>query len=1082
MVLCLVLAAVDYRLIVSSSLVWYGFGMVLLLAVAIIGTTVHGGQRWLPIGGFRLQPSEFMKIALIVALASYLGSRREEPWRFRYLVLSAGIVAIPVGLVYLQPDLGTALVLIAIWGVVLFASGVSLKQVAMLAVLAGASLPLIWMNLHGYMRDRVTAFIGQNPDPEITYAVDQALISIGSGSIWGKGYASGTQSQLHFLRVRHTDFIFSVLSEELGFVGAMVTLALLAFICWRMMRIGLQASDGAGAILGSRRRYHDRLPNDRQCRHERRHTSRHRPAAAVRQRRRHRDPGPVPRHWAGTERRRAQRPPPHLTAPLRRHPEPGECRRGWHSTCRLPCFARHRPPRVGCRRRRSAGMAELMTQVEQMAVVDGVKLDSVSNILVGERVAKLPFAKARGRLYVLVEPIGDRTGWGGLSREIAQSVHDEYYDGGGSVTAGLRRALERANQLLCDMNSAESRRAPRLAGLTAVVLKGADVFIAETGPALVYVVHGSHAARFPEDSPWLDMSPRQAMEDGYAPPLGLRPDLSVDLFHYQVEPGDTIVLAESSVAQMVDEQEAAVLFGKEGDAASDARLQSLFQDKDVSLVVVRVDGADEGLVEPRRVQRLSAFQPAVPEPGPVSPAEALEAGGSGPRDMLRNLGGLVAYCGAKASEIGRVVWRRMLPGSERSRLARQGRRQVGGLTLMQKGTRPVSDGRLMLLGMLAGLAVIIAVAYGLVHWQTGRMQANRYQRTVTSVQAKLEEARQATDPAAAKVALVEADVLLARAAEMPQAGQDTQELSRQLGEQLDTLDSVVRLYWLPVLRQYTEAGTSPARVVSHGIDSYVLDAGLGRVYKYLFNPMMDGFQELGEGVPEVLLRTGDEREGVTVGRLVDMTWMPPGPGREWGSLLVLDASGALLEYEPSSGIKVLPAGPRATAQVPREIAGIEGRLLMLDAGANQIQVFEPGNGAYEGAGVAYTNADLLMGGVVDMAVDGDVYLLYADGMVAKLRAGEQIEFELSGMDTRIVNPTAMCVTAAVGENPGYVYIADAGNQRIVQLTKDGQFVRQLKPKRGEESFRDIRSLSVDEEAGKVQILTGTGLLLANLPR
>ena len=108
-------------------------GWCCLLAVAIIGTTVHGGQRWLPIGSFRLQPSEFMKIALIVALASYLGNRREEAVAVPLPGAQRRIVAIPVGLVYLQPDLGTALVLIAMWGVVLFASGVSLKQVAMLA-------------------------------------------------------------------------------------------------------------------------------------------------------------------------------------------------------------------------------------------------------------------------------------------------------------------------------------------------------------------------------------------------------------------------------------------------------------------------------------------------------------------------------------------------------------------------------------------------------------------------------------------------------------------------------------------------------------------------------------------------------------------------------------------------------------------------------------------------------------------------------------------------------------------------------------------------------------------------------------
>jgi rod shape determining protein RodA len=249
LVMAVILAAVDYRLIVSSGLVWYCVGLATLLVVAIVGATIHGGQRWIPIGGFTFQPSELMKIMLVIALAQYLGNRREQPWRFGYLVVSFLIVAVPVGLVYLQPDLGTALVLVCIWGVVLFVSGVSLKQVGVLALIVAAALPIIWMNLHGYMRDRVLAFTNPGEDPEITYMVDQALISIGSGGMWGKGYGAGTQSQLHFLRVRHSDFLFSVIGEELGFVGALVVLGLMGFIVYRLVRIGLRSSDGAGTII-----------------------------------------------------------------------------------------------------------------------------------------------------------------------------------------------------------------------------------------------------------------------------------------------------------------------------------------------------------------------------------------------------------------------------------------------------------------------------------------------------------------------------------------------------------------------------------------------------------------------------------------------------------------------------------------------------------------------------------------------------------------------------------------------------------------------------------------------------------------
>jgi rod shape determining protein RodA len=130
-----------------------------------------------------------------------------------------------------------------------FLAGVRLREVAALLGCVAVALPLVWANLHGYMRDRVLGFVRPGSDPEISYVMDQALISIGSGAIWGKGYASGSQSQLHFLRVRHTDFIFSVIGEELGFVGAVLTLGLLAFICYRIFRIGQTAPDTCGRLV-----------------------------------------------------------------------------------------------------------------------------------------------------------------------------------------------------------------------------------------------------------------------------------------------------------------------------------------------------------------------------------------------------------------------------------------------------------------------------------------------------------------------------------------------------------------------------------------------------------------------------------------------------------------------------------------------------------------------------------------------------------------------------------------------------------------------------------------------------------------
>ncbi len=723
----------------------------------------------------------------------------------------------------------------------------------------------------------------------------------------------------------------------------------------------------------------------------------------------------------------------------------------------------------------------MVTRAEQVAVVDGVRLDGVSNILVAEQVAKLPFARTRGRLYVLVEPLGDRSGWEGLCREIAQAVHDEYYESSGSVTAGLRRALERANGLLCDMNLAESRRAPRWAGLSAVVLKGNDVFIAQTGPALVYVIRSDVATRFPDDSPWLDMSPRQAMEEGYAAPIGLRRELSVDLFHTQLAVGDSIVLAESQVAEFLDGEEIAQTF-RESDPDSVQRLQALFADRDLSLLVVRA-GAADGAVVPQAASRLgplSGDTMAAPA-WPLAASERSDSG-AGPQALLRDMGERVARTSATLSDRVRLVWRRMLPGSESRRIERAVRRQTGVFSASQVGGHPPADERLVLIGMVAGVVVLALAGYLLLRWQSGRVQEARVRKGVESAQAKLDESRQEADPARKRQLVIEGVTILSRVSDSPAAGREAEDLGKMLDSELDGIDRVVRVYWLPSLRQYADPGTAMSDLVVHGIDVYTLDTGLGRVYKRLFNPIMDGLQELDEQVPEVLLRTGDLRDNLTVGRLRGMTWMPPGPGREWGSLLVLDESGALLEYEPSAGIRVLPAAARAQLQDPRAIAGYEGRLLVLDAKLNQILVFEPGSGGYDTAPVPYTGTDLMLSGVVDMAVDGDVYLLYADGLVVKLRGGERTAFELTGLSTRVKNPTSVFVTPDTEDRPGSVYITDSGNSRVVQFTKDGQFVRQFLPERGSESlFYGLTSVYVDEAAQKMVLMCGNDLRLANVP-
>jgi len=224
---------------------------VLILAILgiifVIGQVSGGSQRWL--GAGTVQPSELSKILIIIVLAKFLAEREEHLEQFGTILTSLGVIAVPMALIYLQPDLGTSLTLIAIWVAMIWMAGMRFRHLLVLVVAGVAALPLVWLNLEDYMKQRLTLFINPASDPDSYFNVHQALVSIGSGGWVGKGLTEGTQSQLHFLRVRHTDFIFAVTAEELGFLGAVVMMGLLVFLLWRILRVAEQARDTFGRLI-----------------------------------------------------------------------------------------------------------------------------------------------------------------------------------------------------------------------------------------------------------------------------------------------------------------------------------------------------------------------------------------------------------------------------------------------------------------------------------------------------------------------------------------------------------------------------------------------------------------------------------------------------------------------------------------------------------------------------------------------------------------------------------------------------------------------------------------------------------------
>jgi rod shape determining protein RodA len=231
----------------------YVLGLLLLVGVALFGEVSNGARRWLHVGVTRIQPSELMKVAVPLALAWYF-DRYEAILKLRDFVIAAVMVLVPVLLVAKQPDLGTALLIAAAGGFVIFLAGLSWKVIAGLVAAAMASLPLMWSLLHDYQRRRVLTLLDPNQDPlGAGYHTIQASIALGSGGFFGKGWLNGTQAHLDFLPERSTDFIFAVFAEEFGLFGNLILVTLFLFVIGRGLFISFNASTlfarlAAGAI------------------------------------------------------------------------------------------------------------------------------------------------------------------------------------------------------------------------------------------------------------------------------------------------------------------------------------------------------------------------------------------------------------------------------------------------------------------------------------------------------------------------------------------------------------------------------------------------------------------------------------------------------------------------------------------------------------------------------------------------------------------------------------------------------------------------------------------------------------------
>ena len=246
----LVLSRVDYHRIMDQAPVLYMIAIIALVSVLAVGHTRFGAKRWLPILGGFLQVSELVKLIIIVVLARFFAEVRSDELSLTELMKAAGLVGLPLGLIMLQPDLGTALVLVPLTAAGAFLAGLQWKHTLAMLALAGLMMPVAWHSLKPYQKERVTTFLRPEEDPRgAGYQILQSKIAVGSGGFWGKGLGNGSQNQLGFVPVRYSDFILAALAEELGFAGVFVALLLYMFLLLRLVQNAQRAHDRAGMFL-----------------------------------------------------------------------------------------------------------------------------------------------------------------------------------------------------------------------------------------------------------------------------------------------------------------------------------------------------------------------------------------------------------------------------------------------------------------------------------------------------------------------------------------------------------------------------------------------------------------------------------------------------------------------------------------------------------------------------------------------------------------------------------------------------------------------------------------------------------------
>jgi len=746
----------------------------------------------------------------------------------------------------------------------------------------------------------------------------------------------------------------------------------------------------------------------------------------------------------------------------------------------------------------------LRAEVSQLSIVSGTARTDASRTEQVETPSIIPTGTSKGNLYSVVHVTGEPVGRDAIIEELNRTIAAEYSQVPGGVTNGLRQAMRAANDLLYLRNMEALPLWQRVGETCCAVLRGDDLYMGVAGEARIYVLHQGELRLFPPATTDT-LTDTLAAESQHFPPLGVEQFLAeVGLYHYRIEEGDIIILSSGGLSQIANlNQVASAAEGGLWDVTD--TLSSLAADTDLSALLIEIQaGSFEAVprAKPARAGVRITRPQAKPtrEPGKrrrpiIPPAKGVAAGlvalvlafvarvlaffaslARGVQVFFSWLfsSGLLGKLAdwLKAGFVGLlqglgILTRRMLPESEQATLGHE----IPQVRRRGRVTEDRSSSRLPLVGALVIVAIFAGVSVSVVVRNHSRN--TDFSELLQESQSEVQLARTSGTPVGGRQHLENAAGYVQQALLLKPDDADAIALNDEI---LLALDEVNRVERLEFSAQIPLAGppSKPHRVLLHENNVYVIDQGVQELHGYLLDEA-GGIREAAGGA--LLLTSDSEPGGLAVQELTDVAWVEPGSGRETGNLLLLVNGGSLLQLSESEGFMPVSVEDSEIWNDPCRIDGFAGYLYVLDAQEDRILKYAPTGDSYDSFPISYFQAETAVDleDATDMAIDGYIYVLVGQ-KILKFSGGLQEEFTVSGLEGQeLEDPVALFTSP----DTQHVYVADAGLGRIVQLTKEGAFVRQFLPPRADEDvFERLRDFSVDEAAGHLVAVTSHGLFVA----